>query len=129
MMRCLFFRVALNVLALVLGISASAEGNDLLILYGNPSAVLRYNGSTGALLGQFALVNNGYAMTYGPDGNLYVATTSNVSRYDGQTGAFLNVFVPPTSNLLEPRPTDMTFCPDGNLYVSGTNINSNLGGV
>src|SRR5947208_2919338 len=65
--------------------------------------VLRYNGSTGAFLGNFAddnQVTSPRAILFGPDGNLYVADgnfSSAVARYDGTTGAFLGEFVPPGS--------------------------------
>jgi Ca2+-binding RTX toxin-like protein len=70
--------------------------------------VLRYDGKTGTplpVLGQTGATfvptgSGGMAFpdiaTFGPDGNLYVAslTSKNILRYDGKTGAFLGVFVP-----------------------------------
>src|SRR5258708_5577572 len=96
------FKTGFRVSTLVLLLTVSVGANDFLIMSGTPPAILRFNGATGASLGQFAAVSNGIAMTYGPDGNLYVATSRNVSRYDGQTGSLLNIFVAGTGNLLEP---------------------------
>src|SRR5882672_3077619 len=126
----LILRAAWSAAGFVLLLCASAQANDLLVLYGsNPSAILRYNGTTGASQGQFASVTNALAMAYGPDGNLYVSSFTNVSRYDGQTGALLNIFVPPINNALEPRAVDMAFGPDGNLYIAGSSSTSNNRGV
>jgi hypothetical protein len=56
--------------------------------------------------------------TFGPDGNLYVASgdTNSILRYDGVTGEFKDVFVTSGSGGLQ-RPFVPTFGPDGNLYV------------
>jgi len=114
--RCCTFAAAL-----VLLLSVGTGANDLLVINNAiSSAVLRYDGSTGAFVGKFASFNgNGQSMTFGPDGNLYVGTSSNISRYDGQSGAFLSVFVPTTNGTTNPIPFDMAFGPDGNLYVTG----------
>jgi hypothetical protein len=58
-------------------------------------------------------------LTFGPDGNLYVADgrTNRVLRYHGSTGAFLGVFVAAGSGGLA-DPSDLVFGPDGALYVS-----------
>jgi len=114
--RCCTFAAAL-----VLLLSVGTGANDLLVINNaSSSAVLRYDGSTGAFAGKFASFSgNGQSMTFGPDGNLYVGTSSNISRYDGQSGAFLSVFVPTTNGTTNPIPFDMAFGPDGNLYVTG----------
>jgi streptogramin lyase len=59
--------------------------------------------------------------TFGPDGNLYVATSGNnaIFRYDGVTGSFIDTFVSSGSGGLN-GPVDLAFGPDGNLYVSST---------
>lgn len=104
---------------------------DLLVTRNTDSSVLRYDGETGAFDGVFIPPGSGglanpQGMTYGPDGNLYLAgfDSRNVLRYDGRTGAFLGVFVTPGSGGLG-APNDLLFGPDGNLYVSdgffGTN--------
>src|SRR5205823_12407504 len=59
------------------------------------------------------------SMTYGPDGNLYVASsaTQSITRYGGQSGVFIDTFIPNQSGGLGTA-YDMTFGPDGNLYVA-----------
>src|SRR5437868_13599387 len=109
-------------LALIFFTCALVQANDLLVINnaGSASAVLRYNGSSGAFVGKFSSFSGtGYSMTFGPDANLYVGTSSNISRYDSLSGALLNVFVPATNGTTNPIPFDMTFGPDGNLYVTG----------
>ena len=108
--------------ALVLWLCAAAAGNDLLVTSdGGPTraeGVLRFNGSTGALIGKFIDVSNPYSMIYGPDGNIYVGTDgAGIRRYDPQTGVFLSTFVPKGSGSLI-TPYDLAFGPDGNLYVA-----------
>jgi len=72
------------------------------------------------------------AMTFGPDGNLFVSSggTSNVLEYDGNTGAFIGVFVnlspPPASGQAAPggdlpviMPSyGLSFGPNGNLFAT-----------
>lgn len=57
-------------------------------------------------------------LTFGPDGNLYVASidTDSVLRYDGQSGAFLDEFVSAGSGGLD-TPRDVLFDPNGDLLV------------
>ena len=66
-------------------------------------------------------------MTFGPDGNLYVANfkANNISRFNGKTGAFIDTFVPDGSGGLN-DPVKPIFGTDGNLYVSGLNSNNVL---
>jgi DNA-binding beta-propeller fold protein YncE len=84
--------------------------------------VLRYDGATGAFLGDFAdsgQLTDPRGITFGPDGNLYVADGTGpgrVVRFDGTTGAFLDEFVPAGSGGLS-DPHAMLFGLDGNLYV------------
>ena len=96
--------------------------------------MLRYDGATGAFLDVFVAAGSGglaapIDLTFGPDGNLYVADidTNEVLRYDGSTGAFLDVFVPAGSGGLD-GPLTLIFGPDGNLYV-GSFRTPNGGGV
>src|SRR5262245_31413262 len=95
-------------------------------------AVLRYDGTTGAFLDEFVqtgqLLQPG-AVTFGPDGNLYVTDDRDeprqgrIARFDGTTGAYLDDFVPFGSGGLG-HPLVHVFGPSGrgpgalDLYVS-----------
>jgi streptogramin lyase len=116
------------------GITLGPDGN--LYVSTSPSSlnaaggVLRFNGSTGAFLGTFVPAGGGgltlgEGLTFGPDGNLYVASfvtgdgtqPGAILRYNGQTGAFIGAFVAPGSGgLLTAQ--QCVFGPDGNLYVA-----------
>ena len=117
------------------GIAYGPDGN-LYLNETSTNSILRYNGNTGAFQGVFVSTagNGGLdntvgelpgvvlvpgAITFGPDGNLYVASanTGQILRYNGVTGAFLGVFVPSGSGGLA-HPQQIVFGPDGNLYVS-----------
>lgn len=124
-------------IAFLIGNSIAALGQnapgDLLITLGDPPSVLRYSPVTGILLGDFVTPGNGgidlpQTLTYGPDGNLYVASfgSRNVLRYDGMTGAFIDVFVPAGSGGLG-APYGVIFGPDGNLYVTSFFFATNPG--
>jgi DNA-binding beta-propeller fold protein YncE len=93
--------------------------------------ILRYDGTSGAFLGEFVAADSGGlvypgAMAFGPDGNLYVADFSNkgVFRYDGTTGAFIDQFVSNTTGELK-DPRGLAFGPDGHLFVSSYNSTGN----
>jgi len=86
--------------------------------------VLRFDGSSGAYLGEFIAAGNSpingpdAGMTFGPDGNLYVPSFNNnrVLRYDGATGAYLGPFIPPLAGLSRPRM--LRFRGDGSVWVT-----------
>jgi outer membrane protein assembly factor BamB len=104
--------------------SAQAAPRDLLVASLNTDSVKRYDGTTGAFLGDF--VSPGisgqqqpFPLALGPDGNLYVGgggiLDPNVKRFDGTTGAFIDlcISVSPGAAIYT-----VTFGPDGNLYGS-----------
>lgn len=112
-------------IAILLGASIQAAQADLLIPVDDPPnlpSVLRYNPVSGDFLGNLIIFSDGVIhptnLTYGPDGNLYVASfpSQNIVRYNGVTGTFIDIFVAPGSGGLA-APNGMTFGPDGNLYV------------
>lgn len=116
-------RRASLLLAAFLG-CASAHA-DLLLTNFIDNDVLRYDGKTGAFLGDFVAPNAGglgfpTGLAYGPDGSLYVGsvTADSILRYNGQTGAFLGAFASLPAFAF---PTGMAFGPDGNLYVANEN--------
>jgi sugar lactone lactonase YvrE len=87
--------------------------------------VLELDGTTGAVVRTFsaAALNPG-GLTFGRDGNLYVADLpvnvthdGKVVRFNPVTGALIDVFIPNGRGGLQ-DPSDMTFGPDGNLYVT-----------
>lgn len=106
-------------------VSWAADG-DMLVTSRNTNSVKRYDGVTGAFLGDFVTSGSGGLLAtqdaaYGPDGSFYVTGRGNTSvlRYDGQTGAFLGTFT--TGRALD-NPTKFSFGPDGLLYISQWSI-------
>ena len=99
---------------------------DLYVVSTGTDSVLRFDGATGAFLGEFVASGSGglegpVTMTFGPDGDLYVADfySSNlaVKRFEGPSGltpgAFVDTFVPAGSGGLR-APSGLIFGPDGN---------------
>jgi hypothetical protein len=80
----------------------------------------QYDKTSLAFLGTLltAGVGNGLSsindVTYGNDGNLYIASigSNRLERFNGTTGAFIDAFVPSTM-----LPRAISFGDDGNLYV------------
>src|SRR4029077_18531284 len=90
---------------------------------GSGNTIVRFNGLTGEFMNLFVTQGSGglngpFCLTFGPDGNLYVASfsTNNILRYSGSTGAFIDTFA---SGGGLSGPEGLTFGPDGNLYVVG----------
>jgi PEP-CTERM motif len=67
---------------------------------GATGGVLEYNGTTGAFLRAFVGPGSDLSLprglTFGPDGNLYVANfgVGDVDRFNGTTGTFIDTFIP-----------------------------------
>jgi sugar lactone lactonase YvrE len=99
------------------------EPVNLLVSSELSDSVKRYDPETGAYLSEFVSagvdgqVEPG-ALTFGPDGNVYVAGggngNRNVKRFDGRTGAFIDT----VTSGYPGRINDVTFGPDGYLYGS-----------
>jgi sugar lactone lactonase YvrE len=97
------------------------------------SAVLRYDGITGAFIDKFVGDNPNtaadetgglfrpYGLAFGPDGNFYVSSflSDKILRYNGQTGQFIDVFASGNQQAGGLNgPNGLLFAPDGNLYVT-----------
>lgn len=91
--------------------------------------MLRFNPASGALIGKFVLPISGATLlgiTFGYDGNLYVADNSGyIRRFDGSTGSPTGTFSCTYPSGAPCYPYDLTFDGNGNLYVSDFNINCN----
>ena len=108
-----------------------AAAQDLLVSTFTGHSVSRFDGATGAYLGEFVTPGSGGlrkadGICFGPDGNLYVGdsagmenpnTPGTVIRYNGRTGAFIDTFASGGELYV---PWDLAFGPDGNLYVSSS---------
>lgn len=124
--RLLVFRIV----ALLLSSCAFAHAGAADLFVGNfvsgDQSVKRYNGSTGASLGDFIANSNAPGAlsfplggAFGPDGNFYVSSSDNdqVLRYNGKTGAFINAFANSASGLSDPA--GLVFH-KGSLYVASS---------
>ena len=87
----------------------------------NPG-VFRFTGSGWFLFGETYTLKAPWGLTFGPDGNLYVAEdassdTAGIYRYDGTTGVFLGVYGQTGSRDKLVHPRYLAFGPDEDLYV------------
>jgi DNA-binding beta-propeller fold protein YncE len=93
-------------------------GNESSLGGGADGGVQRYDGITGASLGQFIDVTGCRGLAFGPDGHLYMTTIfGNVWQWDGATGALIGVY---TADMT-PGTFEMVVNPVwhlGNLYVA-----------
>ena len=90
---------ALSLFAMTFLAVPQARAVDLFVSSNITDKVVRYDGTTGALIGIFASgggLRFPTGLVFGPDGNLYVTSngTNNVLRYDGTTGAFIDIVRP-----------------------------------
>jgi hypothetical protein len=101
------------------------DGNAYVSSTWSPSsAVLRYNGTTGAFIDAFVPSGSGgldspWGMVFRPDGYLYVvgARSNSVLRYQASNGAFAGAVVPPGGGGAS-GPKDLLFDANGNLLVA-----------
>jgi len=103
------------------GLRFGADGN-LYVANLLSASVSRFNGSTGALIGNFVVPGSGGLdaprdLTFGADGDLFVSSPGSVSggavlRFDGVSGAFEGSF----ATGVDPR--GLAFGPGGDLFVA-----------
>jgi streptogramin lyase len=106
--------------SLIFGPDANGDGvPDLYIADRNLSAILRYDGVTGAYIDTFVGSGSGGLnqpgdLVFGSDGDLYVSSQAGnqILRYNS-TGAFIDVIATGLST-----PIGITFGPDGALYIA-----------
>lgn len=105
------------------GDECGAAGDLYVADSGAQNRVLQYDGITGDFVCEFVSDGCGglkdpNGVTFGPNGNLFVASTSDaldaVLEYDGANGCFLGVFA---SGCGLDNPTGLAFGPNGNLFV------------
>jgi len=103
----------------------AADGNLYASSEDGASNVQRFEGHTGAFLGDFLLggSNRGIGIAFDTDGDLYVSNylSDSIDLYDGVTGAFKRPFVANASAYGLGLSTGMIFDAEGELYVCGWN--------
>ena len=114
-------------LTLAGGIDFGPNGDIFVASFGT-NKVLRYDGATGAFLGEFAAVPGFFSvltLRFGPNGNLYVPDTASdsVLEFDGNNGELVGTFVAARSGGLD-NPLGLAFGPNGNLFVVSQRTNS-----
>jgi streptogramin lyase len=101
------------------------HNGDLFVSGRFSNAAYRYDGTTGTyeLTIGAGVVSPAYGLTFGLDGNLYVASgsTNQVVRFDPTSGANLGNFLATGSGLS--GAIGVEFGPDNNLYVASLNTN------
>jgi len=103
------------------GFALGPDGNFYVACY-YLNIIKRYNGRTGAFMGDFASgcgLNGPVNLVFGPDGNLYASgwAANNLVRYNGTNGACMGVFIPAGTGGLN-MPSGVIFAPGDNLYVA-----------
>jgi glucose/arabinose dehydrogenase len=77
-----------------LGSLAFGPDGNLYVAARDSFNIQRFDGTTGAFLGNFVTNVTPWGLAFGADNNLYVTTSDNaVARYSGATGALLGTFV------------------------------------
>jgi hypothetical protein len=144
----------INPIGMVFGPDGKGDGKlDLYVASARNSNVLRFDGTTGAFLGEFVPAGSGglshaLGITFGREGDLYVASggydhngkitdLAAILRFQGPSGpnpgAFIDAFVPHGSGGLL-IPLGILFGPDGNgdghqdLYVNSQLFVGSFGG-
>lgn len=93
---------ALVILGLLSANLAFSASRDLYVSSEGTGSIKRYDGVTGAFIGDFVTsglggLANPQGISFGPDGNLYVSSistvgNSSIKRFNGTTGAYMGQF-------------------------------------